>query len=207
MGVVHPRRFVDPAAHRHRCLLLVEFRSPSSPANRLPSSRQRRSNTETGSMRAKPNKASCNSPRRSRPTSSKPFDALATASRWLDDTSPAAKAVSKPGICSHTSERSDAAFVSPRRTTPVPRQHLGRRFRATLGGQLARPAGDRHIDRIHPAPHPLRQLHHPTQTGAITTATSTANNPAIASPTPRSSITQPLSIDTINQGEAGHQPP
>ena len=86
--------------------------SPSSPANRLASSRQRRSNIATGSTRANPNRASCNPARRSRPASSKPLAALATASTWPAETVPVAIAVSKPGIASHTSERSDAALVS-----------------------------------------------------------------------------------------------
>ena len=61
--MVHPVVFVDPAAHRHRRFLLVQLASPSSPANRLPSSRQRRSNptparperSSTGHLATRPN--------------------------------------------------------------------------------------------------------------------------------------------------------
>ena len=112
-----------------------------------------------------------------------------------------------PGISSHTSERSDAALVSASnvcRTPSAPRrlsrndppQPAWRERRAIATSTASTQPRTCSASFTIPA-RPARS--HP--------ATSTANNPAIASPTPRSSITQPLSIHTINQGEAGHQPP
>ena len=87
--------------------------SPSSPAKRLPSSRQRRSNTLTGSTRANPNRSSA------KPTQALPTGIVQPFGRVDDRVDMASRhrrhrrgRVSKPGICSHTSERSDTAFVS-----------------------------------------------------------------------------------------------
>jgi hypothetical protein len=56
-----------------------------------------------------------------------------------------------------------------RRAPTMTRQHLGGRLRTSLGRQLPAATSDRHIDRIHPPPHPLRQPHHTRQPGPITT--------------------------------------
>ena len=105
-------------------------------------------------------------PNRSRPASSRPRAALATASTWAADTAPSARAVSKAGI-GHT-PRIDPTPPLSRPSVAHDRQHLRRRLRATLSSELAGAAGDRHVDGVDPAPHPLRQAHDTGQTGPIT---------------------------------------
>ncbi len=170
VGVVHAGGFVDPAPHRHRCFLCGRalFRRRRRPIV-CPAAGSDARTPPPAPPAANPNKSSANPAKRSRPASSSPRAALATASTWPADTTPSASAASNPGIASHTSERSDTARGLTARTTPMTRQHLRRRLRTTLGSELSAAAGDRHIDRVDPAPHPLRQAHHTRQTGPITT--------------------------------------
>ena len=102
---------------------------------------------------------------------------------------------------SHTSDRSDTALVSrverrPYPSTP-PRPIRNDPRRPTPG------SGGRSPHRPHPpnpAPAAPTSPPHPNQPGR-TRPTSTANNPAIASPTPRSSITKPLSTTRSTRGK------
>ena len=145
--------------------------SPSSPANRLASSRQRRSNTPTGSIRANPNNASCSPPRRSRPASSKPFDAFATASTWLADTS-RRRARSRSRASAHTPRNDPTPLSSPASSVcPYPVNTSAADSERPSAANSRDAAGDRHIDRIHPTPHPLRQRHRRAQTSPVTPAT------------------------------------
>ena len=201
VGVVHPGRFVDPASHRHRRLLLVEFGlafvTGQAFAEQPAATLEHRHRLDPGEAQQRVLQLAETFP----PGVIQPFGRVGdgvdmtrrhatVGERGLE----AGHLLAHLGTIRHR-------FGLPCRTSPVPGQHLRRRLGATLGGQLPRAAGDRHIDRIDPTPHPLRQLHHPTQTSPITPATSTANNPAIASPTPRSSITQPLSTTRSTRGK------
>ena len=208
---MHPRRLVDPTPHRHRRFLLVELRLTFV----------------TGETFAEQPATTLEHPHR--------FDPGEAQQRVLQ----LAEAF-PPGIIQTlgcVSDRVDMAgrhrtlgerrlearhrlthlrpirrrFRLPRRASPVPRQHLRRRFATALGGQLARAAGDRHIDRIHPTPHPLRQLHHPTQTSPITRSQIDRQQPGdrLADTT---ILHHPTPLDqnhrqAINQGEAGYEPP
>jgi hypothetical protein len=207
MGVVHAGDLVDPAAHRHRHLLLVQFRLAlvtgetfgEQPAatlehtHRLPASEPQQGVGQ--------------------PTETFPPGIVETLGRLGDGVDMTRRhdpvgqrRFEARHLLAHLGTIRHGTGLACR-TPPVPRQHLRRRLRPALRGELAGAAGDRHIDRVDPAPHPLRQAHRPTRSHtASSTASSTANSPAIASPTPRSSITQPLRTNRY-QGEAGCQPP
>ena len=101
--MVHPRRLVDPASHRHRRLLFVEFGLTLITGEALGEQSAATLEHPTGSIRANPNNASCSSPRRSRPASSNPFEAFGNGVDMTGRHVTGSQRSLEAGIASHTS--------------------------------------------------------------------------------------------------------
>ncbi len=166
--MVHPGRLVDPTSHRHRRLLLVEFAlafvTGESFAEQSAATLEHPDRLHPGEPQQRVLQFAEAFP----PRIIQPFgcvrDGVDMAGRHITGSE---RGLEAGHLLTHlrTIRR---RFRLPRRTSPIPRQHLSRRFGATLGGQLPGAAGDRHIDRIDPTPHPLRQRHRPAQTSPVT---------------------------------------
>ena len=182
--------------------------SPSSPAKRLPNSRQRRSNTVTGSTRANPNnrvlQLAETSPPRTIQTLRHISDGVDMTRRHITRSQ---RCLEARHLLTHLRTIPDAAFVSRTERRPYPVNTSAADSQRPSAANSREPARDRHIDRINPTPHPLRQRHRRTQTSPVTRSELDRQQPGdrLADTT---IIHHRTPLDPHDQtGEAGYQPP
>ena len=207
MGVVHAGWFVDPAAHRHRRFLLVQLAltlvAGEAFAQQPAAALEHRHRLDPGEAQQ-----SVRQPTKAFPAGVvESFGGVGDGVDMTGRHHPIGQGVLEAGhLLAHLGTIRHRLRL-PRRASAVAGQHLRRRLRAALGRELFE---RRAIATSTASTQPRTRCANfttPVRPARSQTATSTANSSAIASPTPRSFITQPLSTTTINQGEAGCEPP